>query len=70
MGSAFNSLDLNGDGAITRDEFKRIVESRGFFVTHQEAGAIVESMDKNKDGRVSYSEFREALQPRSPQRRY
>jgi len=70
MGSAFNSLDLDGDGAITREEFKRIVESRGFYVTHQEASAIVESMDKNKDGRVSYSEFRDALQPRSPQRRY
>ena len=65
---AFNSLDLNGDGRITREEFKRIIMSRGFYVSEKEASEIVEKMDKNKDGRVSFAEFAEEMRPRSPQR--
>ena len=53
---AFNSLDLNDSGAISRSEFKRIIQSRGFFVSEKEANQIVEKMDKNKDGRVSFAE--------------
>ena len=53
---AFNSLDLNGDGRITREEFKRIIQSRGFYVSEKEVSEIVEKMDKNKDGRVSFAE--------------
>lgn len=70
MFSAFNSLDLNGDGVITRDEFKRIIQSRGFLVSEKEATQIVEKMDKNKDGRVSFAEFSDEINPRSPQRRF
>ena len=55
---AFNSLDLNEDGRITRDEFKRIIQSRGFYVSEKEANQIVEKMDKTKDGRVSFAEVR------------
>lgn len=53
---AFNSMDLNDDGAITRDEFKRMIQSRGFYVSEKEADQIVEKFDKTKTGRVSYSE--------------
>ena len=56
MYDAFNSLDLNADGRITRDEFKRIIQSRGFYVSEKEVDEIVEKMDKNKDGRVSFAE--------------
>ena len=56
IGDAFNSLDLNADCAITRDEFKRIIQSRGFYVSEKEASQIVEKMDKTKDGRVSFAE--------------
>lgn len=65
---AFNSLDLRDDGAITRDEFKRLIQSRGFYVSEKEAEELVEKMDKNKDGRVSFAEFREEMMPRSPVR--
>ena len=65
---AFNSLDLNDSGAISRSEFKRIIQSRGFFVSEKEANQIVEKMDKNKDGRVSFVEFREEMMPKSPVR--
>lgn len=53
---AFNSLDMNANGAISREEFKRLIQSRGFYVSEKEATEIVEKMDKNKDGRVSFAE--------------
>ena len=53
---AFNSLDQNDSGAISREEFKRLIQSRGFYVSEKEATEIVEKMDKNKDGRVSFAE--------------
>lgn len=59
---------MNRDGAITREEFKRLIQSRGFYVSEKEATEIVEKMDKNKDGRVTFSEFRDEIVPRSPVR--
>ena len=53
---AFNSLDANDSGAISREEFKRLIQSRGFYVSEKEATEIVEKMDKNKNGRVSFAE--------------
>ena len=53
---AFNSLDANGNGVISQDEFRRMIQSRGFYVSDKEATEIVEKMDKNKDGRVTFSE--------------
>ena len=53
---AFNSLDMNANGSISREEFKRLIQSRGFYVSEKEATEIVEKMDKNKNGRVSFAE--------------
>ena len=53
---AFNSIDANGNGTLTNDEFRRMIQSRGFYVSDKEATEIVEKMDKNKDGRVTFSE--------------
>jgi len=66
---AFNSLDQNDSGAISREEFKRLIQSRGFYVSEKEATEIVDKMDRNKDGRVSFAEFREEITPKSPVRR-
>ena len=63
---AFNSLDMNDSGAITQDEFKRLIQSRGFYVSEKEATEIVEKMDKNKNGRVSFAEV--SHRPRGRQR--
>ena len=65
---AFNSLDMNDNGRIDREEFKRLIQSRGFYVSEKEATEIVEKMDKNKDGRVSFAEFQSELRPKSPVR--
>ena len=56
VNDAFNSLDINGDGRISRDEFRRMIQSRGFYVSEKEVSEIVEKMDKTKDGRVSFHE--------------
>jgi Ca2+-binding EF-hand superfamily protein len=53
---AFNSLDQDGSGHITRDEFKRLIQSRGFYVSEKEATEIVNKMDKDRDGHVSFAE--------------
>ena len=53
---AFNSLDANSSGNISREEFRRLIQSRGFYVSDKEATEIVEKMDKNKNGRVSFAE--------------
>jgi Ca2+-binding EF-hand superfamily protein len=66
---AFNSMDLNDSGSITQSEFRRMIQSRGFYVSDKEVTELVEKMDKNKDGRVSFAEFREEIMPKSPVRR-
>ena len=58
---AFNSLDMNDSGQISREEFKRLIQSRGFYVSEKEATEIVEKMDKNKNGRVSFAEVSHLL---------
>lgn len=56
---AFISCDLNDDGTISREELRRLIESRGFYVSDKEVNQLVEKLDKDKDGRISYAEFRE-----------
>jgi len=34
---AFNSLDLNDNGNIGREEFRRLIQSKGFYVSDKEA---------------------------------
>lgn len=53
---AFNSLDLNEDGAITMDEIKRMCSSRGFYVSDKEACQVTDKFDKSKYGRITYSQ--------------
>jgi Ca2+-binding EF-hand superfamily protein len=66
---AFNSLDLNGNGAISADEMKRMIESRGYFVGFKEVDQVIDKFDKNKDRRVDFGEFRDETLPKSPARR-
>lgn len=59
---AFNSLDQDGSGHISRDEFKRLIQSRGFYISEKETTEIVNKMDKNKDGHVSFAEVSAIIQ--------
>ena len=53
---AFISCDLNENGSISKDELRRLIESRGFYVSEKEVNQLVEKIDKDRDGRISYSE--------------
>jgi Ca2+-binding EF-hand superfamily protein len=53
---AFNSCDINENGAISKDELRRLIESRGFYVSEKEVSTLVEKIDKDKDGRISLYE--------------
>jgi len=66
---AFNSLDLNDNGSLDATELKRMIESRGYWVSYQEVDNLVTKMDKNRDGRVTFAEFRDETLPKSPARR-
>ena len=56
MIEAFNSCDLNEDGIISRDELRRLIESRGFYVSEKEVTTLIEKIDKDRDGKISYHE--------------
>lgn len=53
---AFNSLDLNDDGRVSSSEIKRIIESRGFYVTEKEATQVLKKFDGNGDGSITFNE--------------
>ena len=59
---------MNEDGIISRDELRRLIESRGFFVSEKEITTLIEKIDKDRDGKISYHEFREEFVPHSPVR--
>ena len=58
---AFGSCDLNEDGKVTKQEIKKLIESRGFYVSEKEMHTLIEKIDKDKDGRISYAEVRYLL---------
>jgi Ca2+-binding EF-hand superfamily protein len=45
---------LRDDGIVSRDELKKLIESRGFHVSDKEVNQLVQKIDKDKDGRISY----------------
>jgi Ca2+-binding EF-hand superfamily protein len=47
---------MDQNGKISKDEFRRLIESRGFYVSEKEVITLVDKIDKNKDGRISYHE--------------
>jgi len=53
---AFNSCDLGDDGIISKEELRRLIESRGFYISEKEVNTLVEKLDKDKDGIISYQE--------------
>ena len=50
---AFRALDTNGDGFVSRSEFKKICPN----MTKEQMDAAFAKFDKDKTGRINYSEF-------------
>jgi Ca2+-binding EF-hand superfamily protein len=67
---AFKTCDINEDGIVTDHEIKRLMESRGFYVSDKEVSTLMDKFDKNRDGRISYSEFMEEILPKSPSKAF
>lgn len=63
---AFNSLDFNADGSVSAVEIKRIIESRGYYVTEKEAQSVLKKFDNDGDGEISIREFKAEIEPKSP----
>ena len=57
---AFNEFDANGDGFITKKEFKNVMrrqKGRYYCVSDAQLNAMVDTYDKNGDGKIDYDEF-------------
>lgn len=55
--SAFASIDLNNDGALTKDELAKGMNSYGKQFTAEEINSVFSLADVNSDGEINYSEF-------------
>lgn len=47
MHDAFTAIDSDDNGFITLEEFKRILNDHGIFVTNQDLIALINRYDKN-----------------------
>mmetsp|Transcript_24164 Transcript_24164/g.53577 ORF Transcript_24164/g.53577 Transcript_24164/m.53577 type:complete len:743 (+) Transcript_24164:127-2355(+) len=57
----FRRCDLDHDGVITLQEFKKGLEKFSFQLSDEEVSVIMRHFDTRKDGQVSYNEFCDAL---------
>ena len=53
----FNELDGNGDGQITRTEFRAAMTARGEEISDAEIESIFADADSDRDGQISLAEF-------------
>eukprot|EP01062_Namystynia_karyoxenos_P081771 TRINITY_DN9056_c0_g1_i1.p1 TRINITY_DN9056_c0_g1~~TRINITY_DN9056_c0_g1_i1.p1 ORF type:complete len:753 (+),score=293.84 TRINITY_DN9056_c0_g1_i1:113-2371(+) len=53
----FNSIDSNGDGALSTGEFRKAMERTGVQLSPQELAEVGQSYDKDKNGTLSGDEF-------------
>ncbi len=67
---AFDAVDSNMKGYISRDDFRRLLEDYGVFANYRDVERVMDRFDENRDGIVSYGEFRNELNPRSRRTNY
>ena len=61
---AFKCCDLNGNGIVSKDEFRIVLESYGHKLTDQEARNLTSKFDKHDNKCVTWREFADELKPR------
>ncbi|KAK8507806.1 hypothetical protein V6N11_045979 [Hibiscus sabdariffa] len=57
MREVFNKFDRNGDGKISRDELKSVLDALGSAPSSDEVDRIMSAMDKDGNGYVDLDEF-------------
>ncbi|MGC9440611.1 EF-hand domain-containing protein [Streptomyces sp. WG5] len=56
--SVFERYDVDGDGLVTADEYRRVVaELEGTEITEAQARGLIDSLDTDGDRRMSFDEF-------------
>jgi Ca2+-binding EF-hand superfamily protein len=55
--NAFEVCDTNNSGEVTHHEIRRLVESRGLFVSDKEARSVMDKFDKGRRGTINKQEF-------------
>lgn len=58
---AFDEVDLDKDGYLTVEDFRRISAAEGAPLTEDQAKEMIEMADKNEDGKVSFEEYYEIM---------
>ena len=53
----FNELDRDGNGYISKEEFKSVMRKQGLPLKKSQLNAIMAEADKNGDGKIDYDEF-------------
>ena len=66
MHDAFQTVDKDGNGYLTKNEFARILNENCIYPSSEELTQLIDRYDRNKDGRITYSEFMEEMLPKSP----
>merc|ERR1739844_208384 len=54
---AFKLSDMDGDGMITKDELRKLVEKVGGSMTEGEAKGLIHQADKDGNESIDFSEF-------------
>lgn len=58
----FERYDVDGDGQLTADEYRKVVEELGDTgVTDESAQALIDTIDSDGDRKVSFEEFRASM---------
>ena len=55
--NAFDAMDTNKDGEITKDELKTLLSGLGAEVTDEHCDEMIAMCDANGDGKVNFEEF-------------
>ena len=55
--SLFQSIDRNGDGVVSRDEFSEALKSFGIKLDPADMNAFMDVFDSDKNGRIDYVDF-------------
>ena len=53
----FGKFDENGDGSISREEFKEICKAYNWDLTEEQELQAMNALDTNHDGVISFEEF-------------
>ena len=57
MAEAFRVFDADGDGYVTAEELRQVMERLGESLTNDEVKAMILAADMDGDGRVDFGEF-------------